>query len=925
MKPGKELTGKETTGAAPLYRLRLFVAGDEPNSLKAKAVLSRLCDEYLKDRCEIRIVDVFEDYQAAIENGVSVVPALIVEAPPPERTIVGSLSDEYKVLAALGLHGKGMAAMSDKKPSYDELRQRPEQAEATLNALRRGEVDLVIGAGEPLVVRFKSLAEENERLAEQWQATFDAANDAIWVLDRNHRILQSNRTAEQFFGKPRQEMIGRRCWEVVHGTTEPIPECPMLRAKQSLTRESMELPIGECWFEVTVNTILDGEGSYAGAVHIVSDITARKKAEEQVRESEEKYRTLFESAGDTIFLMKYDRFIDCNDTTLEMFACTRDDIFNKTPYHKFSPTRQPDGRDSREKALEKIEAALNGEPQFFEWQHRRLDGELFYTEVKLNRLKLGEEYFLLVIVRDITERKEAESKLKAEKEWSERLIDDAPIIVVGLQERSKIAVFNRFAEELTGYKAEEVIGKEWIKTFIPEEQREVVYRVWDDIADNRLIDHHFENEIVTKSGERRLIEWRNTVITENDKFRMVLAYGVDITARRQAEAEREQLQSQLLQAQKLEAVGRLAGGVAHDFNNMLSVILGHGEIVLNKLHPGDPLRDDVNAILEAGKRSAALIRQLLAFSRKQTLQPEVLDLNAVVRNLEKMLRRLIGEDIVLELALAEEIDRVMADPGLVEQVIMNLSVNARDAMPNGGRLLFGTANVELDETYAQNHTGVDPGKYVMLAVTDTGCGMDKETLSNVFEPFFTTKEKGKGTGLGLATVYGIVKQSGGNIWAYSEPGKGTTFKIYLPATEAKPEPKTTADEKETAKGGGEHILVVEDEDSLRKLAETALSRLGYQVSVAANGGEALLLMEEKGLKPDLVITDVVMPNMSGKELANRLQRNQPDLKVLYMSGYTDSAIVHHGILEPGTAFIQKPFILRDLAEKARAVLRGGHK
>jgi len=651
------------------------------------------------------------------------------------------------------------------------------------------------------------------------------------------------------------------------------------------------------------------------------------------------------------------------------------------------------------------------------------------------------------IVSDITDRKRAEEKLKAEKEWSEKLANYAPNIVIALRKRSKIAFFNRFAEELTGYKAEEVIGKEWIKTFIPEEQRDVIYRVWDDIVDNRLLNHHFENEIITKSGERRLIEWRNTIITENGEFRMVLSHGVDITERKQAEAERERLtaaieqageniiitdpegtiryvnpafekltgytrkevigktprilksgkqdeafyrdlwetitsgrtwtgrmvnkrkdgslyteestispvrdrsgqthnfvavkrditeylrvteeqaslREQLHLAQRLESVGRLAGGVAHDFNNMLNVILGYGEIVLDKLHPGDPLRDDVNAILEAGKRSAALTRQLLAFSRRQTLQPEVLDLNAVVRNLEKMLRRLIGEDISLELALAEEIDRVMADPGQVEQVIMNLSVNARDAMPNGGRLLFETADVELDETYAQSHTSVHPGKYVMLVVTDTGCGMDRETLSNVFEPFFTTKEKGKGTGLGLATVYGIVKQSGGHIWAYSEPGKGTTFKIFLPATETKPEPKTVVREKETAKGGGEHILVVEDEDSLRKLAETALSRLGYQVSVAANGGEALLLMEEKGLKPDLMVTDVVMPNMSGKDLANRLQRNQPDLRVLYMSGYTDNAIIHHGILEPGTDFIQKPFTLRDLAEKVQAILRGGHK
>jgi len=355
---------------------------------------------------------------------------------------------------------------------------------------------------------------------------------------------------------------------------------------------------------------------------------------------------------------------------------------------------------------------------------------------------------------------------------------------------------------------------------------------------------------------------------------------------------------------------------------MLSVILGYGENLLHQLHPGDPLREDVKEIVEAGKRSAALIRQLLAFSRKQTLQPEVLDLNKLLQDLENMLHRLIGEDIELKLALSDKIGRVMADPGQVEQVIMNLAVNARDAMPGGGKLMIETADVELDEDYASTHAGVTPGKYVMLAVTDNGSGMDRETLSNVFEPFFTTKEKGKGTGLGLSTVYGIVKQSGGNIWAYSEPGLGTTFKIYLPQTEAEPKGKAKAAKKETTKGAGEKILVVEDNENLRNLMATMLSRLGYKVTLAANGGEALLLMEKKGLKPDLVITDVVMPKMSGKELADRLREIHPDLKVLYMSGYTDNAIAHHGILDPGIPFIQKPFTLGDIAQKVRAVLQG---
>jgi CheY-like chemotaxis protein len=290
-----------------------------------------------------------------------------------------------------------------------------------------------------------------------------------------------------------------------------------------------------------------------------------------------------------------------------------------------------------------------------------------------------------------------------------------------------------------------------------------------------------------------------------------------------------------------------------------------------------------------------------------------------------MLRRLIGEDIELNLALAQDVGRVLVDPGQLEHAIMNLVVNARDAMPTGGKLLIETAAVELDQTYAEKHAGVSPGQYVLLAVTDTGCGMPQEVLSKVFEPFFTTKEVGKGTGLGLASVYGIVKQSGGNIWVYSEPGRGTTFKIYLPQTESKQEPAKKIAEDASRTGLGEHILVVEDEESLRKFFGSILPSLGYRVTLAANGGEALLLIEEKGLRPDLIITDVIMPNMSGKVLVNRLRKICPDLKVIFMSGYTDNAIVHHGILDPGTPFIQKPSTIRDITGMIQHVLRGNWK
>ncbi|MFC1495506.1 ATP-binding protein, partial [Thermodesulfobacteriota bacterium] len=338
------------------------------------------------------------------------------------------------------------------------------------------------------------------------------------------------------------------------------------------------------------------------------------------------------------------------------------------------------------------------------------------------------------------------------------------------------------------------------------------------------------------------------------------------------------------------------------------------------LHSTDPLHESAREIVEAGKRSAELTKQLLAFSRRQALQPEVLDLSLIIINMEGMLRRIIGKDIELTTNLANDLDNTEVDPGQIEQVIVNMAINARDAMPQGGELAIETANVELDKQYTRTHLGAKPGDYVMLSMTDNGCGMDKETLEKVFEPFYTTKEKGKGTGLGLSTVYGIVKQSGGNIYAYSESGHGTSFKIYLPSTIVKLTGEKGGDHVSSIKGRGEKILVVEDEPSLRKYCEKTLKTLNYNVTVAANGEEALLLVEEENLHTDLILTDVVMPKMSGTVMIDRLKETMPDLKVLYMSGYTGDTIVHHGVLDKDTPFIQKPFTRNKLGKKIRSIL-----
>lgn len=396
----------------------------------------------------------------------------------------------------------------------------------------------------------------------------------------------------------------------------------------------------------------------------------------------------------------------------------------------------------------------------------------------------------------------------------------------------------------------------------------------------------------------------------------------ELAERQRAEEQLRKAEEQLRQAQKMEAIGRLAGSVAHDFNNLLSVILSYSSLVLAELKAVDPLRADLESIKKAGEKAADLTNQLLAFSRQQVLAPRVLDLNEVVLGSERMLRRLLGEDIELIIHYGRNISQVMADPGQIDQVVMNLAINARDAMPDGGKLTIETRDVVLDESYTTEHFEAGVGAHVMLAVSDTGVGMDKQTQTRIFEPFFTTKELGKGTGLGLSTVFGIVKQSGGNIWVYSEPGGGTTFKVYLPVVEGvQPEATEPAGAQEPVTlTGSETILLVEDQDEVRRVAHAILRKFGYHVIEARNAGEALLSCERHPRTIHLLLTDVVMPQMSGRELAARLMQIRPEMRVLYMSGYTDNAIVHHGILDSGISYLQKPIVPEMLARRVREVL-----
>jgi PAS domain S-box-containing protein len=436
--------------------------------------------------------------------------------------------------------------------------------------------------------------------------------------------------------------------------------------------------------------------------------------------------------------------------------------------------------------------------------------------------------------------------------------------------------------------------------------------------DKRGVVQGFETQMYRKDRSRIWVNVGGQAIRDENGDVVQYEGGIEDIS------ERKRLEEQLVQSQKMEAIGTLAGGIAHDFNNLLTAIIGYSQLITSRLEEGDPMLKEIQEINRAGSRAAELTSQLLAFSRKQVLQPQVISLNRVVENISKMIGRVIGEDIELIASLDPELGHIKADPGQIEQVIMNLAVNARDAMPQGGKLIIETGDIFLDEAYARLHFKVRPGPYVMMAVSDTGCGMDAETQSQIFDPFFTTKELGKGTGLGLSTVYGIVKQSGGDIWVYSEPGRGTTFKLYLPCVGREAD-KPNQEFTRIKASGTETVLLVEDEAQVRNLAAVVLREHGYEVLEATSGNDALRISQQYKGGIHLLLSDVVMPQMSGKELADRIKRTRNDIRVLYTSGYTDDAVLHHGILGAELEFIQKPFTPNALANKVREVLNGGGK
>jgi two-component system, cell cycle sensor histidine kinase and response regulator CckA len=716
-------------------------------------------------------------------------------------------------------------------------------------------------------------------------------------------FLETNRAFVTLTGL--RDVVGQRASVVLPGIHDTSPELLAIydRVARGGGQERFEtyVPALKAWFSVSA---YGPEPQHFVAVF--DNITERKRAEAQLHAQDRQLQAIVEAVNDIVF--------EFDEAGRYLNVWAADETKLARPKAELLGRRVADvlGADAAGPFVERFRRVVrSGVPESLEYALTLADGEhWFFGTIK--RLPGGESApaTLCMGIADITDRKRAEDALRRSEADHRELVEHAPLGIYRSTPDGRLLAVNPALVAMLGYdSSDDLLRLNVSSVYADKAERE---RLKSEAA--RLGEATAEVEWRRKDGKGIVVRLHaRAARSPTGKAEHFDALADDVT-------EERSLERQFRQAQKMEAVGRLAGGVAHDFNNALTAISGYSDLLLEDLEPDDPKRADVAEIRAAAQRAAGLTRQLLAFSRKQVLQTRVLDLNDVVRGLDKMLRRLIGEDVRLEIALSETPAVVRADAGQLEQVILNLAVNARDAMPEGGRLTIETANLEFDDAYARDHQEVSRGRYSMLAVSDTGAGMDAEVLSHLFEPFFTTKEAGKGTGLGLATVYGIVKQSGGSIWTYSEPGHGAVFKIYLPHLDEPHEAQESATAGHPAAGGRETVLLVEDDDAVREIVWRALSGRGYTVLRAPGGSAAL---EVAGAHPeaiDLLLTDLVMPGMTGRELASALSAERPGLRVLFMSGYTDDAVIRHGVLGAGMPYLEKPFTPEPLFRKVRAVL-----
>jgi PAS domain S-box-containing protein len=736
----------------------------------------------------------------------------------------------------------------------------------------------------------------------------------MWVYDlKTLHCLEVNNAAVEHYGYSRDEFLRMLLTDLY-----PLEDVPCLFEDVARTRAGAQHS-GE-WRHlhkdgrfIDVDVIYHGLafGGHEVQMVVVRDITKQRRAEQALRQAERKYRLIFEEAIVGMYQSTPDgRLLSANPAMARMFGFdSPGELIARITDPQSQVYVDPTRREEFEHLLRE-----QGVVKHFELQVQRKDGTKVWLWTNAQVVRDGN-----TIVRyegtfeDITDRKLLEDQLLQAQQKYRDIVENAAVgIFQSTPEGGYISV-NPAMANMLGYDSPQDLVASITditqQVYVDPESHEELKRT----AREQGVATNFECQGYRKDGSKMWFCANIRAISQNGVVVRYEGMNEDVT-------QRKLLEDQLRQAQKMEAVGQLAGGIAHDFNNTLSIITGYSDLLRMRLPVGDPSHRHAEEITKAGRRAGALIRQLLAFSRKQVIQPVVLDLNAATREFEKMVHHLIGEDIEITFKRSPDLERVKMDPGQVEQILMNLAVNARDAMPRGGRLCIETANVELDETYARQNVHVTPGSYVMLSVSDTGCGMDKETQLHIFEPFFTTKEAGKGTGLGLSTVYGIAKQNAGYIRAFSALGKGTTFRVYLPRLGDAAKLSLPPQAVETIHPATETVLVVEDEEPLRMLARICLESNGYSVLDAPNAAAALKLAKKHRGRIDLLLTDVVMPGMSGRELAKRLTSQQRGVKVLYMSGYNNVLIDHQGILDPDTALLEKPFTLHSLLIQVYKVL-----
>jgi PAS domain S-box-containing protein len=745
------------------------------------------------------------------------------------------------------------------------------------------------------------------------QAVWQSSLDAIVVMDEAGLISDFNPAAERIFGYRAADVIGQSLADTLippaHRNAHQAGLARFLSTGIShilgkhievsaLRSDGAEFPV-----ELTVIQVASAERPLF--IGMARDISERRQSEAQVQQTTELLQAVADGMTDSVFVKdRAGRYLLFNAAAERVVGKSAEAVLGRDDSAIFGPEDAQAMTASDQLVLE------TQQTQTIVDQLQTVDGPRIFQSIKTPyRDRAGNVIGIIGVARDITELKRTEETLRL-RDRAIQAVSQGILITDPNQPDNPIIYASSGFERMTGYKADEVIGRNCRLLQGKETDQAAVREIRQAVAEGRSCSVEILN--YRRDGTPF---WNQLTISPvpgpDGQLMHFVGVQTDIT-------EHRRLEEQLRQAQKMEAFGQLAGGVAHDFNNLLTIISGYSDILLSMLPTDDSMREAVKAISEAGERAASLTRQMLAFSRQTVLMPQVLDLNVIVGETEKMLRRLIGEDILLTTVLDPKVSLVRVDSGHLGQVLMNLAVNARDAMPRGGRLTIETRNVVLDEHYATLHLETKAGDYVMLAVSDTGEGMTPEIKARIFEPFFTTKGVGKGTGLGLAVVHGIVKQSGGSIEVYSEPGLGTSFKLYFPAVASAAQ--TGRVEARKARPGTETILLVEDEDSVRGLAVLALQTHGYTVLAAGSGKEALRLAEEHAGRFSLLVTDVVMPGMGGSQLAETLRDRIPSLKVLFLSGYTDDAVVRHGILQEQVAFLQKPFSPLMLAVKVREML-----